>query len=197
MRARTRRFRRSRADHVSRTIEPLPLDESFDRDYDIEWLRDMPTSSAIEWYGVGGGPILRVTPRDGTPFIVVVPGQTGSLMLSTWPNPRQFAVFNRQDAPVIVDIDQPAEPTRIDSFVCHGLRETHRFAKAGVVVMASCCHLVAFDAGGKAWERDDLFCCDERVVDRTGDILIVDGHKHGSQTEGRTLIDVKTGASIH
>jgi hypothetical protein len=181
---------------VSRAIEPLPLDESFDREYDIEWLRDMPSSSAIQRYGVGGGPILRVTPHDRSPFIVVVPGQTGSLMLSTWPNSRQFAVFNWQDVPVIVDIDRPAEPIRISVFEGHRIRETHRFPKAGIVVMASCCHVVGYDATGQAWERDDLFCCDQRVIDRTDDILIVDGEQHGSPIGGRTLIDVKTGASL-
>lgn len=196
MRARTRRCRCSGAERVGRTIEPLPLDESFDRDYEIEWLRDMPTSSAIERYGAGGGPILRVTPHDGTPFIVVVPGKTGSLMLSTWPNSRQFAVFNWGDAPGIVDIDHPAKLIRVTEFEGCGLTETHRFATAGIVVMASCCHLVGYDAAGKAWERDDLFCCDQRVIDRTDDILIVHGHKHGTETEGRTLIDVRTGASI-
>lgn len=181
---------------MSRTIEPLPLDETFSREYEIEWIRDMPSSRATSVFGHGGGPILRVTPHDGKPFIAVVPGQTGSMTLSTWPNPRQFAVFNWQDVPIIVDIDEPERFIKIDDFDGHGLRGRYLFQRPGVVVMASCCHLVAYNAKGKIWDRHGLFCCDERSISRTEDVLIVDPHSDAHGAVGRKVVDVSTGELI-
>jgi hypothetical protein len=42
----------------------------FPRDYDIERIPEIRGSSAIRRIGDGGGPILRVVPYDGDPFLL-------------------------------------------------------------------------------------------------------------------------------
>lgn len=184
---------------VSRTIEPLPIDETFERQYEIEWLRDMPSSARLQRYGSGPGPILRGMPEGGGPFIVVVPGQTGTMMLSTLPDPRKFAVFNHREVPVIIDVDRPESREEIAAFLGHGLRQVLRLKEARVLVMSSCCDLIAYGPGGIQWEhRGDLFCCDEAVIDVAGSKVIVDGEHHQSVgIRRRTVIDAHTGKILN
>lgn len=182
---------------VSRIIEPLPLGEAFGREYEIEWLRDMPSSLRVSRYGSGPGPILRVMPHGGEEFVITVPGEAGTVTLSTLPNPRQFAVFNRRDMPVIVDVDNPETLKEVEQFRSHGLRNILPIPTAGVIVLSSCCSIVAYDGDGLRWEHNaDLFCCDEPMIDVVFEQIIVDGHAHENGGRRRSVVDARTGTVI-
>jgi hypothetical protein len=179
---------------MGRTIEPLPLDETFPREYEIEWLRDLPNSDKVKLHGEDPGPILRVIPEGGDAFVVIVPGLAGTMTLSTMPNPREFAVFNRREMPVIINIDRPGDLAEIAHFRGHGLRNVFRLREAGVVVMNSCCDLIGWGEHGILWEhRSDLFCCDEPIVDVVGSQVMVDGETHQNPGRRRILVDARTG----
>lgn len=144
------------------TIDAFPFDETFEREYDVDVLRDMPSSPSIPRYGAGGGPIMRVTPHGGRPFIVTVPGTLERTRLATWPHPRRFAFFDGSSCPVVIDVDAPADPVTLTDGYGHGLAGVVTFRRHGIVVIATCCTLVAYDRDGLAWNASGLFCVTTR-----------------------------------
>ena len=179
---------------MGRTVKPLPLDETFRREYEIEWLHDLPSSGKVKVHGGGSGPILRVVPEGRDAFVVIVPGLAGTMTLSTMPNPREFAVFNQREMPVIINVDEPGTATEIAHFRGHGLRNVLRLRDAGVVVMNSCCDLIGWGKRGLLWEhRGDLFCCDEPIVDIAGNQIVVHGETHQNPGRRPTVVDARTG----
>jgi hypothetical protein len=65
---------------MAATYDELPIDESFPRDYDVEWLIDMPNSPSLKPHylglgarGDGSGPILRVTSSPSFHMAVAIP----------------------------------------------------------------------------------------------------------------------------
>jgi hypothetical protein len=183
---------RNEGQGVANTIEPLPLDEAFDREYEIEWLRDMPSSTKWPRYGDGAGPILRVTPDGGEPFIMVVPAEKDTMRLSTLPNPRQFFVFSPGADSLIIDIDRPQNEGDVK---VHGLAQLIPLKEEGVMLLSSCCDLIALDAAGVRWEtHNELFCCDEPMIEVDGANVIVDGDNHRGRK--RTVIEARTGKIV-
>jgi hypothetical protein len=74
------------------THDNIPIDDTFPRSYEIEWLADIPHLSTLPRHYIdqtADGQILRIT-AEGRQRIIIVKGGLGQLQLLTWPNPWCF-----------------------------------------------------------------------------------------------------------
>ncbi len=176
--------------------EELPLEEPFARTYEIEWLVDMPSSTSIKRFEFGTGPILRIKPETGDKFLAIVPGGVSDLRLSTWPNPGALFV---QPSGWLINTQNPEASIELPGFVGHTIHYVFPMPSRGLVIVGHCCGMYCYDAGGLKWQQDDLFCCEDPILDIAGDTLVVVAHKHGEdpgETPVRKTLDLTTGARL-
>jgi hypothetical protein len=183
------------------TYDELPLDESFPRDYEIEWLVDMPNSPSLKPHyldpgphGDGSGPILRVTTKDGTKFIAVIGGDMHSLRLATWPSPAHFFAL---PSAVLVDTAEPARSRKLEGFEGHCVHYAVSLPDHGMELIGHCCAIYGYNADGLAWALEDAFCCDDPIIDVAGDDLVLVAHNHSEDpgdTPSRKVFDLLTGS---
>ena len=99
--------------------DDLKIVETFPRNYDVEWLVDMPNSPNAKPcflcpspHGTGNGPVLRVT-TERQRFDVVVGGNASDLRLLTWPDPDAFLAL---PSAVLVNTIEPGVSGAIRGF---------------------------------------------------------------------------------
>lgn len=174
----------------------LPLEESFPRKYEIEWLVDMPSSTSMKRFEFGTGPILRIKPATGDKFLAIVPGEVSDLKLSTWPDPDAFFV---QPSGWLINSRNPEASTKLPEFVGHTSHYVFPIPSKGLVIVGHCCGMYCYGANGLRWQQDDLFCCEDPILDVAGDTLLVVAHKHAEdprETPMRKILDLTTGARL-
>jgi len=159
--------------------EELPLEEPFPRDYEVEWLVDMPNSNALKRFEFGSGPsgpILRIKSVTSERFIATVSGEVSTLRLTTWPDPD---VLFALPSAWLINTRQPKASFQPTGFGGHTVHYTFPIPKMDVILIGHCCGIYCYGKAGLLWGREDLFCCEDPVIDLAGDTLILLAHKHG------------------
>lgn len=180
------------------------MDESFDRCLEIERISDMPNSTSVKIYYFppakrNSGPILRIRRADGERFIAVIedhPEQTDRFSLSTWPNPNKFLAL---PSAWLIDTARPDRSETLPGFDGHSVHYIFRNAARNVVLIGHCCGLYCYGAAGLLWRAENLFCCQDPILDVAGDSLVVLAHKHGEdpgETPTRKVLDLMTGRRL-
>ena len=176
--------------------ETLPLEEPFSRTYEIEWLADMPNTTSTKRFYFDSGPILRIQPECGDKFLAIVPGEVSDLKLITWPNPDALFVL---PSGWLIDTQNPKASFKLPGFEGHTIHYVFPMPSRELVIVGHCCALYCYGASGVKWQRDDLFCCEDPILDLAVDTLIVLAHKHGEdpgETPARKILDLTTGARL-
>jgi len=188
---------------VSRPRVRLELE--FPATYEVEQLDRIDRSGGERAYGfpdavsidpqqdVAAGPILRVTPEGGDPWVGVFyrggsrASPTAEARLIAWPDTRSFCVVYAGSA-VVVRADDPHATFEIDTYFVSG---TFVVPEQGVVVFADHTHLTAYNADGLLWRSRRLALDNVRVEGIEGDALTVYGFfgSHGD----RFKVDLATG----
>jgi hypothetical protein len=183
----------------------LLVESDFPASYEVEQLDRIDRSGGRQAYGfpgavaidpqqdVAAGPILRVTPELGDPWLGVFYGGSSGVppaataRLIAWPDGRSFCVLYKGGA-VVVRADDPSETYEIDTYLVRG---TFVVPKRGVVVFADHTNLTAYGRDGLLWRSRRLALDDLRVEGIEGDSLIVSGF-FGDRTY-RFRVDLATG----
>jgi hypothetical protein len=179
----------------------LSIDEAFQRTYALELLVETPNSPSIETHylpnGVpNGGPILRVTDVNGKKSLVVIAGEIEGLKVLPWPNRTSFLTL---PGAWLIDSDAPERSRRLDGFEGHTVHYAFPLPQHNVVLIGHCCALYCYDSEGLRWAQEDLFCCEDPVLDTADEVLLVTAHKHGKDPEDTPTLkrlDLKTGKRI-
>ena len=172
----------------------LLLDEAFPRAYDVACLVDMPSSPSIKVYDLGrGGPILKLVPHGGAPFIVTVPGETSTLRLCTWPAAE--ALFALPSG-ILINTAHPEKSAKLPGFEGHTVHYVFPVPSQRFILVGHCCGIYCYDKNGVRWEQDDLFCCDDPIIDAVHEKIVLLAHKHGVDPGNepvRKVISAQTG----
>lgn len=183
----------------------LQLELDFPAAYEVEQLDRIDRSGGRKAFGfpdavavdpqqdVAAGPILRVTPEAGDPWVGVFYGggygvpPSVTARLIAWPDGRSFCVVYEGGA-VVVRADDPHETYEIDTYLVTG---TLSVPERGLVVFADFTNLTTYDRDGLLWRSRRLALDDIRVEGVEGDVLIVSGF-FGSSSDCFT-VDLATG----
>jgi hypothetical protein len=177
----------------------IPIDESFERSYDLELLIDVPNSALERYYFPPGtensGPVLRVTSSKGERFLAIVAGSAEDFRTTTWPNPDVFLTI---PALWLIDTASPSgsEPLPIHG---HALHYFYPIVDRELVLVGDCCEIHCYGPTGKIWGRDDFFCCEDPRIEVAGDRLLLTAHKHGEDPEDTAVLkqlDLLTGKNV-
>ena len=141
----------------------ITLDETFARDFDCQWLQELPNHDLPRYYYPRGNPegghdglIVHVCPRTSVPWLGVfafgsfVPnGKNG---LYTWPDPKVLCVVARAQG-YIVRVDAP---TNYQTINVRPILNVISVPSRRMVVFANYTELVAYGESGVAWMSDRL-----------------------------------------
>jgi hypothetical protein len=183
----------------------LPLDELFERHYEIEWLDAIPKEYLSRRYDFPpdsgyDGQILRVLSHSGEDFVVSLRGDEGSLQLITWTDPDVFLAL---PAGWLINAANPRKSAAFSSafedsiFNGHSVHYAIGVPGRGLILLGHCCGITCYGPNGFVWRRQDLFCCDDPKIEFHDDEVWITGEKHGPDA-GPTLkrVDVFTGTWI-
>lgn len=182
-------------------VQELEIDETFERRYTLESLIEMPNSPSIARHylphGVpNGGPILRITSPKGAKSLVIIAGHAQGFKVQTWPNPEKFLAL---PSAWLVDSVAPEQSQQLPGFEGHTVHYVVPLHKHNVVLIGHCCALYCYDNQGLRWAHEDLFCCDDPILDVADETLLVTAHKHGGDpgdTPTLKHIDLQTGKRL-
>jgi hypothetical protein len=177
----------------------------FHMTYEVEQLGRIDRTGGLRVYGypdaeplspqqdVAAGPILRVTPHDGNPWIGVFDdggfdyATAASPRVIGWPDGNSFCVVYTGGA-VVVRADDPTCSYEIDVNPVTG---TFVAAKKGVVVFADFTNASAYGRDGLLWQSPRLALDELRIDGIEGDSLQAHGFFGGSS--GRFMVDLASG----
>ncbi len=179
----------------------VPIDETFERTYTLEWLADLPNSPSFPRYYLprgqeSGGPILRVTNGIGQKYLVIVSGEIGGFRIATWPDPNRFLV---RPGGWLFDATEPTKAEQLPGFDGHTVHYVVPLAERSLVLVGHCCGIYCYDGEGMRWQQEDLFCCDDPQLEVAGDVLLLTAQKHGVDPENTPTLkrlDLMTGTPL-
>jgi hypothetical protein len=175
-------------------IDGLPFDGTFPHHYEVAWLRDRLSSTALRTFyapagRVNSGPILRLTRPDGTRWLVVVRGTAAALRLFSWPDPSRLAVLADADN---ADLADTATPGGYET-LRYGVNGVRPVMELGRMLLHDDHVVAAYDWRGVAWEHRTAMC-GMKIVAADRELVRLEGSDF--LTPGRSAhvtFDVRTG----